>query len=105
MAMGADSVATEMSDTRRLVEVTVPIEGKVGTRQDAFFPLAHVPNRDVRRDAGADQPMEEPASAVRCVSGEPFGLEPQSLVRPFDPSSLSQRPRHKYGPAWPPRRR
>src|SRR6476620_9513098 len=32
------------------VEVTLPIEGKVGTRQDALFPLAHVPNRDVRRE-------------------------------------------------------
>src|SRR5262249_54959761 len=30
------------------VKVTLPIEGKVGTRQDALFPLAHVPNRDVR---------------------------------------------------------
>src|SRR5262245_45770292 len=29
------------------VEVTLPIEGKVGTRQDALFPLAHVPNRAV----------------------------------------------------------
>jgi hypothetical protein len=28
--------------------------------------------------------MEEFASAVRCVSGEPIGLEPQSLVRPLD---------------------
>src|SRR5262249_15285046 len=61
------------------VEVTLPIEGKVGTRQDALFPLAHVPNRDVRHDAGADDPMEELASAVRRVCGQPFGLEPQSL--------------------------
>src|SRR5262249_10302229 len=66
------------------VEVALPIEGKVGTRQDALFPLAHVPNRDVRRDAGADHPMEELASAVRRVRREPFGLEPQSLVRPFN---------------------
>src|SRR5262245_36378539 len=66
------------------VEVTLPIEGKVGTRQDALFPLAHVPNRDVRHDAGADDPMEELASAVRRVCGQPFGLEPQSLVRPFN---------------------
>jgi NAD-dependent DNA ligase len=29
------------------VEVALPIEGKVRARQDAFFPLAHVPNRDV----------------------------------------------------------
>ena len=63
------------------VEVTLPIEGKVGTRQDALFPLAHVPNRDVRCDAGTDHPIEELASAVRRVRGEPFGLEPQSLVR------------------------
>src|SRR5215831_9744902 len=74
----------EKLTVRADVEVTLPIEGKVGTRQDARFPLAHVPNRDVRRDGGADQPMEELASAVRCVSGEPFGLEPQSLVRPLD---------------------
>src|SRR5262249_47831495 len=66
------------------VEVTLLIEGKVGTRQDALFPLAHVPNRDVRHDAGADDPMEELASAVRRVCGQPFGLEPQSLVRPFN---------------------
>src|SRR5262249_865959 len=66
------------------VEVTLPIEGKVGTRQDALFPLAHVPNRDVRRDADADHPMEELASAVRRVCGQPFGLEPQSLLSPFN---------------------
>ena len=28
--------------------------------------------------------MEELASAIRRVCGQPFGLEPQSLVRPFD---------------------
>ena len=28
--------------------------------------------------------MEEFASAVRCVTGESFGLELQSLVRPLD---------------------
>src|SRR5215831_18568216 len=66
------------------VEVALPIEGKVCTGQHALFPLAHVPNRDVRRNAGTDHPIEELASAVRCVSGEPFGLEPQPLVRPFD---------------------
>src|SRR5262249_45384472 len=66
------------------VDVTLPIEGKVGTRQDALFPLAHVPNRDVRCDAGTDHPIEELASAVRRVRGEPFGLEPQSLLSPFN---------------------
>ena len=65
------------------VEVTLPIEGKVGTRQDALFPLAHVPNRDVRRDAGADHPMEELASAVRRVRrASRSGLSPnRSSVR------------------------
>jgi hypothetical protein len=57
---------------------------KKGLRDRRRIPLAHVPNRDVQRDAGADQPMEEPASAVRCVNGQPFGLEAQSLVRPLD---------------------
>src|SRR5947209_16646682 len=66
------------------IEVALPIEGKVRARQDAFFPLAHVPNRDVRCDPGADNPMEELASAVRRVGGEPVGLEPQSLLRPLD---------------------
>src|SRR5207253_4339509 len=66
------------------VEVALPIEGKVRARQDAFFPLAHVPNRDVRCDPGADNPMEELASAVRRVGGEPVGLEPQSLLCPLD---------------------
>src|SRR6516164_11356476 len=66
------------------VEVALAIERKVGARQDALFSLAHVPNRDVWRDAARDNPMEEFASPVRCVSGEPFGLEPQSLVRPLD---------------------
>src|SRR5215510_10219984 len=46
------------------VEVALAVEGKVGTRQDALFPLAHVPNRDVRRDAGADHPMEKLADRV-----------------------------------------
>src|SRR5262252_3704848 len=36
------------------VEVTLPIEGKVGTRQDALFSLAHVPNRDVRCERDAE---------------------------------------------------
>src|SRR5262244_3645437 len=71
----------EKLTVRADVDVTLPIEGKVGARQDALFSLAHVPNRDVRRDAVTDNPMEEFASAVGCVSGEPFGLEPQSLVR------------------------
>src|SRR5713101_907010 len=66
------------------VEVALPIERKVGARQDALFPLAHVPNRDVRRDAAADNPMEKFASAICRVSGEPFGLEPKSLVSPLD---------------------
>src|SRR6266568_3565159 len=66
------------------VEVALPIEGKVRARQDAFFPLAHVPNRDVRGDPGADNPMEELASAVRRVGGEPVVLEPQSLLRPLN---------------------
>ncbi len=66
------------------VEVALPIEGKVRARQDAFFPLAHVPNRNVRCDPGADNPMEELASAVRRVGGEPVGLEPQSLLCPLD---------------------
>jgi hypothetical protein len=42
---------------------------KKGLRDRRRIPLAHVPNRDVQRDAGADQPMEELASAVRCVNG------------------------------------
>jgi hypothetical protein len=65
-------------------KVRLPIKGKVRARQDAFFPLAHVPNRDVRCDSGADNPMEELASAVRRVGGEPVGLEPQSLLCPLD---------------------
>ena len=66
------------------VEVALPIEGKVRARQDAFFPRAPVPNRDVRCDPGADNPMEELASAVGRVGGEPFGLEPQALLRSLD---------------------
>src|SRR5262249_40563388 len=66
------------------VEVALPIERKVGARQDALFSRAHVPNRDMRCDAASNNPMEEFANPVRCVSGEPFGLEPQSLVRPLD---------------------
>src|SRR5262245_20404909 len=38
----------------------------------------------MRCDAASNNPMEEFASPVRCVSGEAFGLEPQSLVRPLD---------------------
>jgi len=41
-------------------------------------------NRGVRCDPGADNPMEELASAVRRIGGEPVGLEPQSLLRPMD---------------------
>src|SRR5262245_20589839 len=66
------------------VEVALAVERKVGARQDALFSLAHVPNRDVRRDAGADHPIEELTGAVRRVRGEPFGLEPQSLLSPFN---------------------
>ena len=61
------------------VEVVLPIEGKVRARQDAFFSLAHVPNRDVRCDPGADNPMEELA-AVSAASQS--GLSPnRSCVR------------------------
>src|SRR5215813_4928951 len=74
----------EKLSLRADVEVALAVERKVRTRQDALFSLAHVPNRDVRREAARDNPMEEFASPVRCVSGEAFGLEPQSLVRPLD---------------------
>src|SRR5207244_4367372 len=84
-SQGLEMTGIIMSQTLRAdVEVALPIEGKVRARQDAFFPLAHVPNRDVRCDPGADNPMEELASAVRRVGGEPVGLEPQSLLCPLD---------------------
>jgi hypothetical protein len=74
-------IRPEKLSLRADVEVALAVERKVWR---CPLSLAHVPNRDVRRDATSDNPMEEFASPVRCVSGEPFGLESQSLVRPLD---------------------
>jgi hypothetical protein len=46
-------------------------------REGAVVTSTLVPDRDLRPDAGADEPAEELAGAVR-VGGETFGLESKS---------------------------
>src|SRR6266478_5094279 len=86
-ALGLERTWTAVAGARAMradVEVALPIEGKVRARQDAFFPLAHVPNRDVRCDPGADNPMEELASAVCRLVFEFETAEPAIAEMKFD---------------------
>src|SRR5215469_367091 len=57
---------------------------EVATGEGAILTGALVPHRDLRRDAGANQPAEELAGAVGCISGETLRLEPHSLLGPLD---------------------
>jgi hypothetical protein len=52
----------------------------------AVIPLAHVPDRDMRRDTATDEPTEELAGAIGGISSEPFGLKSQSFISPLDHS-------------------
>ena len=46
------------------VDITLAIEREVAAREGSIFSIALVPHRNVRRDAGADEPAEELACPV-----------------------------------------
>ena len=49
-----------------------------------LFSLAHVPDGNVWRDAGADKPAKELTRAVGSIGSKIFGLEPHPLVGSLD---------------------
>ena len=55
------------------IEVAVAVEGEVGTREGAVVAAALIPDWDVRRDAGFDQPAEELAGALGRIGDEALG--------------------------------
>src|SRR5262249_1331900 len=66
------------------IDVALPVEREVIAGEGAVLPGALVPHRDLRRDAGADQPAEELAGAVGRIGGETLRLEPHSPLGPLD---------------------
>src|SRR4051812_26594077 len=83
-------VGTDAASSRKQVaggtdvDITLLVECEVGAREGTVVPLALVPDRDLRRDASADQPSEELACTVCRISSETFGLESKSSVCPLD---------------------
>src|SRR6516225_8287597 len=69
---------------RTNVDIPPAIEPEVGPRERAIIPLAFVPHRDVRDDAGADDKSQELAGAVGRVSCKPLGSEIETQSGPFD---------------------
>lgn len=66
------------------IQVPVGIEDEVVARERRIIALAHVPDRDVRRYACSDQPVEEPAGTVSSIGGKPAWLETEPLLSPLD---------------------
>src|SRR6516165_3555324 len=66
------------------VDIPPAIEPEVGPRERAIIPLALVPHRDVRDDAGADDKSQELAGAVGRVSCKPLRSEIETPSGPFD---------------------
>src|SRR5215472_1932951 len=52
------------------IDVALPVKCEVAAGEGAILTGALVPHRDLRRDAGTNQPAEELAGAVGCICGE-----------------------------------
>ena len=63
------------------IDVALIVELEVGAREGAVLSRALIPNRDVRRDTGLDQPTEELARAVGRVGDEALCLESRAYAR------------------------
>src|SRR6266545_1004869 len=66
------------------VNVASAVELELRSRERAVVPPAHVPNRDVRDDAGAGDEGQEPADPVGRVSREPLGAKLEAVPRTLD---------------------
>ncbi|MFZ0840213.1 MAG: hypothetical protein WAM77_22340 [Xanthobacteraceae bacterium] len=66
------------------VNASPPVPTEIRAWQGAVPSGAFVPDRDVRSDAGAEQPPEELARAVGRISSKAFGFEPEALIGPLD---------------------
>src|ERR1700737_481347 len=53
-------------------------------RERSIFSPAFIPDGNVRRDTGANQPAQELGCAVGCISGETFGLKSHPLICALD---------------------
>ena len=63
------------------VDIAFLVEGEVAPRERSIFSPTFIPDGNVRRDTGANQPAQELGCAVGCISGE-TGLSPiRSSVR------------------------
>jgi hypothetical protein len=56
------------------VDIALLVECKVAARERSIFSPAFIPDRNVRRDAGTNQPAQQFGCAVGRISGETFGL-------------------------------
>src|SRR5689334_18373504 len=55
--------------------VLLAVEGELGARERAVVAAGFVPDWNVRRDAGADEPAEKLAGPVGRIGGEAVGLQ------------------------------
>src|SRR5580704_6317880 len=66
------------------VDVPPAVEPEVGPRECAVIPLALIPHRDVRNDAGASDEGQEFAGPVGRVGGQPDRAEVEAAPRALD---------------------
>src|SRR5260370_34583579 len=60
---------------RAPVLVLLFVEGEVAAREGSITAVGHLPYRNVRGDAGANEPAKELVRPVRCIGGEPTLVE------------------------------
>ena len=65
--------AGELCTTRTNVDVTLPVEDKVGSAEGAIVACGLVPHRNMRRDLAIHQPLEQPDRAIDTIACEPLG--------------------------------
>ena len=75
---------------RAAVLILLFVEGEVAAREGSIIPFSLLLDRDVRGDAGTNEPSKELTSSVGCVRQEAFGLQAEPSVGALDhrPSGL-----------------
>src|SRR5271170_5441022 len=72
------------------VDVPPAVEPEVGPRECPVIPLALIPYRDVRNDAGASDEGQKFAGPVGRVGGQPDGAEVEAAPRALDIDEIVQ---------------
>ena len=75
------AVLLECFTCRTGILVLLWMEDEVLPAERPILARALVPDRNVRRDLPLDQPIEELASAISCVSSETLRLQAKSCLR------------------------